>query len=414
MPVLMCDKSAIESLSKQESRLLYEYFFLNVPPILALEILADLKKKQTPHSKVTGLAKKVNGMNSAVSANYRFLVSGSLNGYPITMDGRYFDVHGRPVRTQKGSIGIVRNSTPEETALLHWQSGEFSQAENALAEAWRSASEKIPLDFYPEKLRAFGIPIPNRRIQSLDELKKTVANMLANPFYQENFLLWLAQSLGLSLSKVTWLIRRWRRQRARWIEDFAPYAYYCLKVELSFALGVVNKFPYFDRRTNKLDMEYCYYLPSCMAFTSGDKFLRDMAKVLLRSDQDFVWAEDLKTDLRRLRNLSPTLSDQVRTSRYKIPPEDEASVISRLYQKHNKARPERTTEVPKGNISVEDLAKMPPFLEFLRSKMREIDNAEPLQRPAQEKEQHFMLRKRIVTPEMLREEFPGVNFDSVL
>jgi len=405
----MCDKSAIESLSKQESRLLYECFFLNVPPILALEILADLKKKQTPHSKVTGLAKKVNGMNSAVSANYRFLVSCSLNGYPITMDGRYFDVHGQPVRTRKGSIGIVRNSTPEETALLHWQSGEFSPAENVLAEAWRSASEKIPADFYPEKLRALGIPIPNRRIQSLDELKKTVANMLANPFYQENFLHWLAQSLGLSLSKVTWLIRRWRRRPARWIEDFAPYAYYCLKVELSFALGVVNKFPYFDRRTNKLDVEYCYYLPFCMVFTSGDKFLRDMAKVLLRPNQDFVWAPDLKNDLLRLGAENTPINDP-RVSRFRHPPENADSLVSRLCKKHARPAAVRKAELPIESISPEELAKMPPFEEFLHSITKEIDDAEAVGRPSHEDEQQFMVRKRMVTREMLREEFPGVEF----
>jgi hypothetical protein len=295
----MSDKSTIEALSKSEVRLLYEYFFPNVPPILALEILADLKKKQTPQSRVIGLAKKVNGMNSAVSANYRFLASGSLSGYPVVMDGRYFDVHSKPVRTKTGSIGIVRHSTPAEEALLHWQSGEFSEAEDALAEAWRDASQKIDLNSYQQKLETFRLAVSSRRIVNLDDLKRVVGNMLANPFYQEAFLIWIGHSIGLSPNEAALLIRRWRQERKVWIEDFAPYAHYCLRVELSFALGIVNKLPHFNRRTNKLDLEYCYYFPFCMAFTSKDKFLRDMAQVLLRPDQDFVWAEDLKTDLKR-------------------------------------------------------------------------------------------------------------------
>ena len=65
-------------------------------------------------------------------------------------------------------------------------------------------------------------------------------------------------------------------------------------------------------------------------------------------------------------------------------------------------------------MSPEDLAKMPTFEEFLKSKMREFDAAETLGRPAQEDEQSFMVRKRMVTREMLQEEFPGVDLDSVL
>jgi hypothetical protein len=43
-PILILDKSALQSLSKREMWRLRKHFSLNVPPILIAEILGDLAK----------------------------------------------------------------------------------------------------------------------------------------------------------------------------------------------------------------------------------------------------------------------------------------------------------------------------------------------------------------------------------
>ncbi len=47
-PVIVYDKSVLEALNPEESILLQKYFYTNIPPVLFLEVLADLK--ETPRS----------------------------------------------------------------------------------------------------------------------------------------------------------------------------------------------------------------------------------------------------------------------------------------------------------------------------------------------------------------------------
>ncbi len=44
-PIIILDKSSLQALSKKELVLLNKLYFVNIPPVLTIEILADLKKK---------------------------------------------------------------------------------------------------------------------------------------------------------------------------------------------------------------------------------------------------------------------------------------------------------------------------------------------------------------------------------
>jgi hypothetical protein len=83
------------------------------------------------------------------------------------------------------------------------------------------------------------------------------------------------------------------------LDTFAPYAFYCLHIKTFFLLALIYNL-ISTRRTNIIDLEYIYYLPFCMAFSSSDKFHQILVPHYIRDDQRFVPGPDLKADLTRL------------------------------------------------------------------------------------------------------------------
>lgn len=73
-----------------------------------------------------------------------------------------------------------------------------------------------------------------------------------------------------------------------------------LTVDLVFYLGMASHEIGTERPSNMIDVAYLYYLPFCMVFVSGDKLHARLAPLLLRPDQRFVMAADLKAGLKTL------------------------------------------------------------------------------------------------------------------
>src|SRR5438046_2679065 len=104
-PILNCDKSTLQGLGRQELNMLRRYFFLNIPPILLVEIMADLKKSPDPaksKEEVRNLAEKLVPACCAVNVEARQLIRGELRGYKVAMDGRPCLAGGNPVRSADG------------------------------------------------------------------------------------------------------------------------------------------------------------------------------------------------------------------------------------------------------------------------------------------------------------------------
>jgi hypothetical protein len=86
-----------------------------------------------------------------------------------------------------------------------------------------------------------------------------------------------------------------KRVRARWhevepssLQEFAPYAHYCLRLRFIFALALTNGH-ISTHHNSLLDLEYLYFLPFCQIFCSDDKKLHNVIQsVLLRPDQTFL------------------------------------------------------------------------------------------------------------------------------
>jgi len=122
------------------------------------------------------------------------------------------------------------------------------------------------------------------------------------------------------------------------LSDYAPYAAHVLEVEVFFQIALGANLISAERASNRVDIAYLFYLPFCMVFISSDRLHQRCTPHFLRSDQEFVWGEDLKADLRRLNDRYATLSAEVKEqgiiSFAPSPPEDGDFIVSQLWDRH--------------------------------------------------------------------------------
>src|SRR5207249_3096998 len=134
--------------------------------------------------------------------------------------------------------------------------------------------------------------------KNLESLRNRVDDILNNPVTQPGLLRIIFSDFAVPMRTQVLAIKRFQSKRPRLLlNDFAPYAAFCLKANLLLGIGgLLLKEPHpHDLR----DLEYCYYLPFCNVFASADRLHRKLAPMLLRPDQMFVGSE-LVDDLRRL------------------------------------------------------------------------------------------------------------------
>src|SRR5882762_1603270 len=170
-PHLICDKSSLESLNPAELGVLRRYYTLHVPPVLLMEILADLTKQfknKTPREHVVNLANRIVRLCSTVCLSFRDLVDQELSGSPLSLRGVPVIAAGTPVVAADGQSGMRIEESPEETALLRWQSGSFIEAEEMTATIWRNYIESIQLDEAQRRLRTQYPGLP--RCKTLTEV----------------------------------------------------------------------------------------------------------------------------------------------------------------------------------------------------------------------------------------------------
>jgi hypothetical protein len=67
------------------------------------------------------------------------------------------------------------------------------------------------------------------------------------------------------------ILRRWEYDGKPPIKEFAPFTAHVMTVDLFFCLALGADLIGRERRSNKIDIAYLYYLPFCMIFTSRDK-----------------------------------------------------------------------------------------------------------------------------------------------
>lgn len=159
-PVIIFDKSALESLNPDEAMWLDNFYLSNITPIFFIETLADLEKEvgrgRTPAEVVGNLAYKTPDMNSKPNAHHATLLEGELfAGVKLDMYlGRPHVSGGKTVELD-GKTGVIYQQAPEEEALSRWQKNEFLDLERLYAKVWRRGLTNLNLKKYHDFFQRF-------------------------------------------------------------------------------------------------------------------------------------------------------------------------------------------------------------------------------------------------------------------
>ena len=338
-PILIFDKSTLESLNPNEAMWLDTFFSSNITPLFFIETLADLekeiKKRRLPEDVVGSLAYKTPDMSSRPNVHHTTLLAGELSGAgKFKMgDGRPI-VSGGQIKELGGKTGIVFERAPEEEAFQRWQKREFLDIERLNAKAWRRALSHIDLESNYKFFQRF---YPLGKPKTLAKVKDFVDFYIDGPD-QERILSFGLSLLGIPQHSQIMIIKKWNDSGKPRIQKFAPYFFHVLSVDLFFYLAIAADLIGRGRPSHKIDLAYLYYLPFCMVFTSNDKLHSDLVPFFLRDNQTFVPGRELKADLALLDKHYDNLSDEIKQQgviRFaSYPPPDDSYLVTRLWDKH--------------------------------------------------------------------------------
>ena len=336
-PITIFDKSALQSLSMDESVWLDAFFLVNVVPLFYVETLADLEKEvaegKAPEDLVGMLAAKT-PPNAVPNVHHRSLISAELTGWNVPMDGRVPIAGGDVMRGPDGELGVHFQEFDEAAALNRWKNHEFLEIERELAKRWRSDLADDDRDRTVGVLRNI-LPV-NARIPDLAALKPAIDAFCDSA---ENKVIALALNvLGLPQSSARDVLSRWEVAGRPKLEAFAPYTTHVFKVDLLYYLGIDRGFISGERASNKADMAYLYYLPFSMLFTSGDNLHRRAAPLFLRPDQSFAEAAAFKAALKELDEYYDQFPDEIKAlgvmAFAHYPPAELDNLVVELWDKH--------------------------------------------------------------------------------
>lgn len=351
-PIIIFDKSVLQSLNPDEAMWLDNFFISNITPLFFIETLADLEKKvrlgRTPEQVVGNLAYKTPDMSSKPNAHHSTLLEGELFGF-TTLDMKNGRIHASGGKTVKlgGKTGVIFQPSAEEEALARWQNNEFMDLERLRAKAWRQELSNINLeesykDF--QKFYLMGKP------KTFSDVKKFVDFHIDGPD-QENVLVFGLILLGISQPDQIEIKKRWKSLGKPSIRKFAPYFTHIFSVDLFFYLAIAADLIGRSRPSNKIDLAYLYYLPFCMVFTSNDKLHADITPFFLRDNQSFVPGTNLKADLAKLDKYYDSFPEDTKKRGVinfaSDPPKDDSFLVARLWDKHFSPKWRELGEKPK-------------------------------------------------------------------
>ena len=370
-PQLLIDKSAIQSFSSREATLAHVYFYVVYAPTLFIEILGDIKKHGDDLEKARREVAKSNGkltqVDSSYTCHYRIAVAANLQGNPVPMDGRPLKLGGQHIATEDGRNVVFFDEEPELEAHRRWESGEFKEAEEQLADRWRQSTRAVDLEVWVRG--AADLPKAN----SISEAKEVAIAITKDAGRQLENLQFLLSCARFDEAQRNLIVQRWLDYGLPNLEEYAPYAYWCLVAFLTFYICVANTLVG-TRATNLVDLEYVLYLPFSKYFTSGDRFHRDFVPHFLSSDQGFIDAVELKADLKRIDEYFDAMSDKdreiYRRTNGPYPPELEGSVVNDAWVRH--AKPRETYQHIEITPEVNDklLEHLKPMMDAIRDRRK--------------------------------------------
>lgn len=351
-PITLIDKSVIQGLNEKEVTCLERYYSLVISPILMREILSMLAKEPRKgkdwEAILSSIASKVDTLDSYLPPDATLLARQNLLGIQIPMDGRVPMTGGTPVHSRDGKFGVIFEEPPEKAVLRGWAQKRFTSYYRATADVIRSLDQGIDLRATQAYLEKELSHFP--KFKALSEL----ANWLNQTYYgsmgQEYHLLMMARDL-LNQSETEQMIASYRDKGVSY-QEFAPYGSYYYRVNTLFVVGLSQGLiPTSKGAKAHLDVQYLYYLPFCMAFTSADKFLLEAAERLKRPDQVILRGQELKLDLAAITAYFDGLSEEekkaFREKNGMYPPEGVPGLTLTAWARLMRPRPQAVGVAPR-------------------------------------------------------------------
>jgi hypothetical protein len=339
-PIIIFDKSALQSFSVDESMWLDNFYVTNITPLFFVETLADLEKKvrsgRTPEQVVGSIAYRTPELQASANVHHLSILAAELSGnLRIDMEHPKRVIGGGQPVVLGGAKGMIFREPPEQEAIRRWQRGEFLEIERGIASGWRRALSLVNQSTLYGCFKDLYNTLPKPK--TLTELKALADTILAGS-EQERTLRFGMELLGVPVEDQAVIRERWETAGKPVIHTFLPYFSHMLLVDVFFYLGIAADLISRERATHKVDIAYLYYLPFCMVFTSNDKLHINLAPLFMRPSQTFVKGTDLKADLARLDAHYSALPEEVRNRGMmtfaRQPPEDDAFLTTRLWDKH--------------------------------------------------------------------------------
>jgi hypothetical protein len=337
-PIVLFDKSFLQSLSLNEAVLFDQFFLSNICPMFFVETLADLNKAvragRTPEEEVGIIADKTPEVHCYPNQFHLGLSIGDFMGCQVPMTGQIPIRGGRPIRN--GSLsGISFEEPAESRALRRWQDRRFMEVERDFARLWRGMLTLLDVESVARGLREFGLR--TGRCKSLEDAKK-IADAIVMSRDKPNERIKLAfWFLGIPRDVQEDIIVRWTLEGYPPLIEFAPYASFLLSVQIFFHVALtvhlVSKKP-----SSMVDIAYLFYLPFCMIFISSDRLHERCTPLFLRPDQEFISGKDLKGDLNRIEKYFDELPDVEKEKGLNTfaatPPAERDFLVTRIWDRH--------------------------------------------------------------------------------
>lgn len=310
-PTIIFDKSAFQTVSRQEHIQRLFRFHECITPVLLVEILADLAKAKPLRGKgadeqVQILAKKFLGSGGAVSMNARQLVRASLLGAVVPMDGRIIAEDVKYFREADGSLAAVVLSGAGNEAVMRWAKAVFHEEERSIASALRERAKGFSTTKLRRTLDGHRVLLP--RASSVSDIPGIVDDLLSRTSLQHAFLDWCLDEFPLETWEHNAVVARWDAA-PMYLARFAPYAFHCVRTLLCLLVGTVSKV-LSQRPTNRTDVEYLFYVPFADVFVSGDTLHRQLYPMVSTPAQLFIHSSDFKADLQRLAAERSSMTDE--------------------------------------------------------------------------------------------------------
>ena len=338
-PITLFDKSFLQSLSVDESVFFDHFFYPVISPLFYIETLADLEKAvrqgRTPEQEVGIIASKTPEMHGGVCAHHTSLCLANLMGHSVPMNGTIPVPGGRPVKAN-GQRGFVFKPSQEHEAFSRWQKGRFLEVERYFARAWRASLNSMDLLAVAAAIKGMGIN-PST-CKSLDHAKAMADTIVKGTRNNVDRMKLAFLILGIPRESEIFILLNWGDAGLSPLYSYAPYASHVLMVEIFFQIALAANLIATERASNRVDVAYLFYLPFCMIFVSSDKLHRRCAPLFLGPDQDFLWGEDLKADLKQLNGFYAKLPESEKEKGImkfaSYPPEKGEFLVSKMWDRH--------------------------------------------------------------------------------